>query len=88
MTKNGLAFLVARKRVSAATPAIAREYDQGWCSDRGSGYLAVVDQGGRDGIKMAVDEVNAAGGVGGKKRNSLSPTAGRTARKPSTPIAR
>lgn len=31
-----------------------------------SGYIAVVDQGGRDGIKLAVEQINANGGIDGK----------------------
>lgn len=65
MAKGGFIWLAAA--CLAATPAIAQDTIKVGVAIAESGYLAVVDQGGRDGIKMAVDQVNAAGGVGGKK---------------------
>jgi branched-chain amino acid transport system substrate-binding protein len=58
--------LLAMLAALAGTPAIAADIKVGVVIAE-TGYLAVVDQGGRDGIKMAVDAVNAAGGVDGRK---------------------
>ena len=63
---NGFLRVFAAVALVAGTPAVAADGIKVGVVVAESGYLAVVDQGGRDGFKLAVDQVNATGGVGGK----------------------
>jgi branched-chain amino acid transport system substrate-binding protein len=69
------AALAALLALAAGSPALAElqagtTYRIGWASDR-SNYLSFVDEPLAKGMEVAIDEINAKGGIAGKVRIEL-----------------